>query len=108
MPSPGDRERLNAPLIYALMRGANIGSLSELAERTGSAASQLSRALRGETVPSIKMLRGLSELWPKVTLGELLGDPDATYEHLRIRRQDVAALIEDTGDADSDAGTDSP
>ena len=85
--------RLNAPLVRALMWGAGMTTLEELATALGVDKSQLGRAYRGLTTPSIKMMAGFADRFPLAPFGALVrraGDPGAApaalgmaAEHLR-------------------------
>jgi transcriptional regulator with XRE-family HTH domain len=91
--TPDEPQRLNAPLVRALMWGANIGTIADLAARIGVHKSQLSRAYRGESQPSIRMLTGFSAAFPAVPLGALVkaeSDPQAAPEALGLRAEDLA------------------
>lgn len=90
---PDTSRRLNGPLVRALMWGANIPTLTALAEEIGVDKGQLSRALRAEYGPSMKMVDGLARRFPLVPYAALVvlpGDPDAEPEALGLRPEHLA------------------
>jgi transcriptional regulator with XRE-family HTH domain len=63
---------LNAPLIRALLLGAGMRYDRELAEAIGVSTTRLSRAMSGESAPSVRMLDGIARRWPNVPYERLV------------------------------------
>lgn len=64
---PDDRDlRLTPVIVRTLMCGAGLRTVRDLADAIGMDKSTLSRALRGETVPSLHMVRAFRGRFPGV------------------------------------------
>jgi len=75
---------LNTALIRALILGAGMRYDRELADAIGVSKTRLSRALSGESPPSVRMLDGIARLWPNVPYERLVvpagkADPVEAY-----------------------------
>jgi transcriptional regulator with XRE-family HTH domain len=80
MPDPP--VRLNAPLILALKMGAGIDTTEKLAHAVGVDKSQLGRALKGQSSPSVRMLHGLATLFPLAPYHRLVVLADRSDDEL--------------------------
>lgn len=79
---PDPPVRLNAPLILVLKWGAGIETTEKLAQQIGVDKSQLGRALKGTSAPSVRMLHGLAVLFPLAPYHRLVVLADRPDEEL--------------------------
>lgn len=98
---PDPPVKLNAPFILALKWGAGIDTTERLAAQIGVDKSQLGRALRGASAPSVRMLHGLAVLFPLAPYHRLVVLADRTDEDLAEEIGLDTAEVE-RGWADSD------
>ena len=115
MPTATDDERrqrrLNAPVVRLLMWGAGYETLEQLADAIGVHKSQLGRAYRQQTQPSLHMLESLGRRFPQVPLTALIArdrDPSLrpdTYGLVGAQVTDVVGTAgeDDGGDEDEKA-----
>lgn len=87
MPSTNPRQpdppvRLNAPLILVLKWGAGIDTTEKLAQTIHVDKTQLGRALKGSSGPSVRMLHGLATLFPLAPYNRLVVLAERTDEEL--------------------------
>lgn len=79
---PKQAVKLNEPLITVLRWGAGIPTVAVLADLVGVHRSQLGRALRGRSSPSVRMIDGVARAFPLAPYTRLVVAADTPLEQL--------------------------